>query len=319
MPSSRAVRYDAARLLDGSGPVQLLFERQDVDLGRPLGQLEHRGVDAPVCVGEEIFPRQDRDDERERGGVEKDRAENGALGVQVLRELLLDREFFEHRGVGRDSVSALQRCQSAPGFPHARSRSPARRSRRKIFLFRKRRVFRSSIEPPGAGQMMSDTSRSLRYGSAPCGRTGPHVANSASEIVRLSAQLREESASGTGGRVRGAGSLPQGRSPAPREPQRGRDQACGRAHRRAAGRCGRRRQIPDERRRRGASRREGIPYERGDVYGRRASSASSMRSSPKTAPGRFRPSGVPWKSLPAVAASESSRASEEKRRSSSGP
>ncbi len=59
---------------------------------------------------------------------------------------------------------------------------------------------------------------------------------------------------GTGHSVRGAGSLRHsGGSPAPREPQRGRDQACGRAHRRAAGRCRRRRQIPDERRRRQAT------------------------------------------------------------------
>ena len=76
----------AADLFDRARAVELVLERQHVDLGRALGELAHGGVDAPMVVREEVVGVEDRDDEVERRRIEQDGSENGALRFQVRRQ-----------------------------------------------------------------------------------------------------------------------------------------------------------------------------------------------------------------------------------------
>ena len=82
----------------GAAGVQLLLEREQVDLGGPFEEVEHAAEDPLVLVAVEIVLFQDRNDERDCGRVEQDRAEHGALRLSVLRQRFLGRDgLFEHR------------------------------------------------------------------------------------------------------------------------------------------------------------------------------------------------------------------------------
>ena len=102
----------AADLLDRARAVELFLEREHVDLGGALGELDHRVVDAAVRVREEVVARQDGDDEGERRA---DRAES-RRGPSVRPRDSAGSVFsavtvVEHCGSGGDSGSA-SRAQS---------------------------------------------------------------------------------------------------------------------------------------------------------------------------------------------------------------
>ena len=126
----------AAGLLGGPGPVELFLERQQVDLGGPLEELQHSAVDPPVRVGEEILLRKDRHDGGERGGIEQYAPQDGALRPEVLRKAFLDGDVFEHSRkrskrhdsfIPRDAMSTSWRISACPN-PAGRSR-PARQKK----------------------------------------------------------------------------------------------------------------------------------------------------------------------------------------------
>ena len=106
-----------------------------------------------VRVREEIFSRDDRDDEGERCGIEQDRPEHRALGFEILRQTFFGSDFFEHRGIARESPP------------------PSRQSHQQRFR-QVARVFHSIMRRPAVGQMMSERTKSSRTSSRGAQRRG---------------------------------------------------------------------------------------------------------------------------------------------------
>ena len=317
--------------------VEFLLQRQHVDLGRTLRtrSSHRRDRSAGACRGKKSSSRQDRHDERERRRVEQDRAEDGALGLEVLRQPLFGRRSLRAsfgRPVTRFFLPASPRSQRPKRFPQSRSAGDLRASGTAKNIFSAVPLFSADLLEPCGGQMMSEDGRtSARSRVATRRKT---VLGGAHERDRRSAIRRCRPRSADAGRGSDAA-----RSP-PRRSKRGAHAPGLPCLARTGGRRCRRiasssdeppgderlegRVEPDERhadpeRRRGGRHRGGFVE---------ASSASRWRSRPRTdgpatplrviasgparagvpassavpttPPGCLRPSGVPWKSLPAV-------------------
>src|SRR6266540_1918092 len=136
--------------------VQFFLQRQQIDLGGTVKQVQHPAIDPLVLVAEEVLPRQDRHDERDRYRVEQDRSQDGAFGLGVLRQALLGDGLFKHRFWGPVTDSFTRReAESTAGFDfHSGDRRGGpRETDRKIF----RSFYPQTYWSLWKGQMMSGT------------------------------------------------------------------------------------------------------------------------------------------------------------------
>ena len=76
----------AADLVELARAAELLLERDEIDRVAALGELDHLVEDAAVRVAEEIAGVDDLGGEVERVVVEQDRAEHGALRLEIVRQ-----------------------------------------------------------------------------------------------------------------------------------------------------------------------------------------------------------------------------------------
>jgi hypothetical protein len=78
-----------ADLLEIARAAQLLLEGDEIDGVAALDELHHLVENAPVRIAEEIARVDDLDGGIERVVVEQDRAEDGSLGLEIVRERAL--------------------------------------------------------------------------------------------------------------------------------------------------------------------------------------------------------------------------------------
>ena len=139
--------------------VQFFLQRQQIDLGGTLEEIQHPAVDPLVLVAEEVLPRQDRHDERDRGRIEQDRSEHGSFGLRVLRQALLGDGLFEHCFCGTGDpilLPAAKRSQRPDSISTATIAAATRE--RRIEKYFDRFIHRhDEVGAADGGQMMSES------------------------------------------------------------------------------------------------------------------------------------------------------------------
>ena len=97
----------AADLVELAGPPELFLQRDQIDGVAALGELDHLVEDAAVGVAEEIVGVDDLGGEVERVVVQQDRAEDGALRFEVVRQRAFG-DGGSGMGVARESECKLK-------------------------------------------------------------------------------------------------------------------------------------------------------------------------------------------------------------------